>query len=124
VKRGVLVLGFLLLLMFDTLGQVGFKMIALHTAPVEISPRFALLLMAEPWTLAVIIAYLGAFLTYMSLMRNLAIGPLFAATHLDIVTIAFIGVMVFHETLAPVQLLGCLAILLGLAVLSKGGARS
>jgi drug/metabolite transporter (DMT)-like permease len=124
VRRSALILGFLMLLMFDTLGQVGFKMVALHTSPVEISLSFALRLVAEPWVAAVIIAYLGAFLTYMSLMRNLAIGPLFAATHLDIVTIAFIGVIFFRETLAPLQLLGCFAILLGLAVLSKSGARS
>ncbi len=119
-----LALGFAVLLAFDTLGQVGFKLVADHTSPVLFELDYLLRLIREPWALAVVVAYLGAFITYMSLMKYAPIGPLFAASHLDIVVIALVGVAFFHETLSLAQVAGCLTIIAGIAILSRDEANS
>ncbi len=123
-NRLYLALGFALLLAFDTLGQIGFKMVAIHTEPVEAELAYLLRVLTQPWSLAVVVAYLGAFVTYMSLMKYAPIGPLFAASHLEIVVIAIFGVLFFHETLSLVQIIGCISIIVGIAVLSQDEAES
>lgn len=117
-RRTHFLLGFIALLAFDTLGQVGFKLVANHTAPVEATPAFFARLPHEPWVLAVLIAYGGAFMTYMSLIKNAPVGPLFAASHLDIVTVAGISLFAFDERLTSVQVVGCIAILGGVLLLA------
>jgi drug/metabolite transporter (DMT)-like permease len=124
-RKGVILTGFLALLAFDTLGQVAFKLAGSHTAPVALDLDFVLRLWREPWLIGIVVAYLGAFLTYMTLMKDAPIGPLFAASHLEIVSVSLISVLAFKESLAPWQMLGCLAIVAGvclLAVLEEGEA--
>jgi multidrug transporter EmrE-like cation transporter len=113
------VLGFIVLLAFDTFGQVGFKMVAERTHPVLPEIAYLVRLLHEPWVIAVIVAYIGAFIVYMSLMKSAPIGPLFAASHLELVTVAIVGVVVFGESLGPMQIVGCLAILGGIALLAR-----
>jgi drug/metabolite transporter (DMT)-like permease len=112
-------LGFIVLLGFDTFGQVGFKMVAERTHPVLPELAFLVRLVQEPWVLAVALAYIGAFIVYMSLMKSAPIGPLFAASHLELVTVAIVGVVVFGESLGPIQIVGCLAILGGIVLLAR-----
>jgi len=116
-SRPLFALGFVALLGFDTLGQIAFKLVATHTAPVELTFSFILRMISEPWVIAIGFAYGGAFVTYMGLMRHAAIGSLFAASHLEIVTVALASRVLFHETLTPLQLLGCAAILGGVGML-------
>lgn len=117
-KRGAFLAGFLALLAFDTLGQISFKMVADRTAPVVPDSAFVTRLLHEPWVLAIVLAYLGAFAIYMTLVRVAPIGPLFAGSHLEIVTVALAGVFLFGESLGTVQLLGCAAILAGVFLLA------
>jgi drug/metabolite transporter (DMT)-like permease len=62
-------------------------------------------------------SYLGAFAVYMTLMRHVAVGPLFAASHLELVTITAISVLWLGERFNWVQALGCLIILGGVVLL-------
>lgn len=117
-RRGALVLGLLALVAVDTLGQVAFKLAASSVAPVDFSQAFFGRIVVEPWILAIAAAYLAAFLLYMTLMRKIAIGPLFAAAHLEIVAVAILSVVFFGEHLNLVQLLGCLAIVGGVIMLA------
>ena len=110
--------GFVALLAFDTLGQISFKLAAEQTSPVEPTLDFFGRLTEEPWVLAVLVAYGGAFLTYMTLMKKAPIGPLFAASHLEIVSVAVISVYLFGERLSAIQILGSATILVGVLILA------
>ncbi|MFI5012632.1 MAG: EamA family transporter [Hyphomicrobiales bacterium] len=114
----MLLIGFIVLLAFDTLGQVAFKLAGEHAAPIDGGIEFLRRLSLEPWVLAIVAAYFGAFLTYMTLIKDAPIGPLFAASHLEIVTVSLISILVFGERLALVQIVGCLAILGGVCLLA------
>lgn len=117
-KRGMLVLGLLALVAVDTLGQLAFKLVATSVAPVDFSQAFFARVVVEPWILAIGAAYLSAFFLYMTLMKKIAIGPLFAAAHLEIVAVAILSVALFGERLNLVQILGCLAIVGGVILLA------
>ena len=54
----------------------------------------------------------------MTLLRYAPIGPAFAATHLDIVTVLVVSVMWLGETLSRPQIVGAALILTGITVLA------
>ena len=64
------------------------------------------------------LGYLATFLLYMTLIRNVHVGPAFAASHLEIVTVLIFSVFYFGERLTPVQMAGCVAIMTGVAILA------
>ena len=68
--------------------------------------------------LAVLAGYAAAFVVYLTLIRNVAIGPAFAATHMEIVTVTLISVLVFEEAITLVQGVGCCAVVAGVLVLA------
>jgi drug/metabolite transporter (DMT)-like permease len=110
--------GFLALLAFDTLGQIAFKITGGNVAPIQASFGFAGRLLTEPWTLVIVLAYAGAFVIYMTLIRDAPVGPLFAASHLEIVSVTALSIVLFGERLNFVQFLGCAAILGGVLLLA------
>lgn len=122
--RWLFYVGFVALLGFDTLGQIAFKLTAMATEPVEPSLAFVGRLLQEPWAWGIAVAYGGAFLTYVMLMRSTAIGPLFAASHLEILTVAAASFYLFGERLAPIQIVGCLTILAGAVVLAHAEGKA
>jgi drug/metabolite transporter (DMT)-like permease len=117
-KRVHFASGFLTLLAFDTLGQIAFKLTADHVAPVAFGLDFVARLMREPWALAIVFAYGTAFVTYMTLIRDAPVGPLFAASHLEIVTVALLSVALFGEHLSLAQVIGCIAVVSGVILLA------
>jgi len=72
----------------------------------------------ERWIYLAVAGYLGAFVTWMTLLRYAPIGPAFAATHLDIVTVLVVSVMWLGETLSRPQIVGAALILTGITVLA------
>ena len=54
----------------------------------------------------------------MTLLRYAPIGPAFAATHLDIVTVLVVSVMWLGESLSPPQVVGAFLILTGITFLA------
>lgn len=117
-KRLYFLIGFIALLAFDTLGQVGFKLTGNNVMPIEPNIDFLHRLIMEPWALAIVVAYGGAFLTYMTLIKEAPVGLLFAASHLEIVTVTAISMVVFGDRLNSVQMVGCVAILAGVLLLA------
>ncbi|HZT48839.1 MAG TPA: EamA family transporter [Hyphomicrobiaceae bacterium] len=115
--------GFLLLIAVDTFVQIAFKFAGENTLPVTFDAAWLQRVAAEPWLLGVAVGGIAAFLTYMTLIRHAPIGPAFAASHLDIVSITLFSVWYFGDRLSLMQVLGCSAIVLGVLVLAYGESR-
>ena len=111
-------IGFLVLLAFDTLGQVGFKLAAEAGGEPSASLRWLAAIFADKWIYLSVCGYLGAFFTWMTLLKHAPIGPAFAASHLEIVSVLAISVTVLGETLSFRQAVGALLILAGIGVLA------
>ena len=113
------VTGFLVLMVFDTLSQLCFKLAALHAAPFAADGPWLLRVAREPWVYGAIAGYLGAFVTYMSLLKHAPVGPAFAASHLNVVSVLLVSAWLLHERLSLPQLVGAALIVLGILVLAR-----
>ncbi len=116
--RRFYVIGFLILLAFDTLAQIGFKFAAVAAAPPELGVAWLGRIATEKWIYFAVAGYGGAFVTWMTLLRYAPIGPAFATTHLDIVTVLLVSVTWLGETLTRPQIVGAALILIGIAILA------
>ena len=117
-KRSTMLLGFLLLIAIDTFVQIGFKLAGNNTLPVTLDLPWLDRVTREPWLLGVLVGYGVAFLVYMTLIKHAPIGPAFAASHLEIVSVTLFSVRVFGDTVTMWQALGCCAIVSGVVVLA------
>jgi multidrug transporter EmrE-like cation transporter len=115
-KRTVL-LGFLLLLAFDTAGQVGVRLAADKLADFD-GVQWLMQIAREPFIGWVLLCYLGAFLTYVTLLKHAPVGPAYAAAHGHIVTVLIISYFYFEERLTPLQTMGAVAIMCGVVLLA------
>lgn len=116
--RRFYLVGFLLLMAFDTLAQVSFKFAATHALPLDFSVEWLTRVFGRPWIYGAFVGYVGAFFTWMSLLKHAPIGPAFAASHLEIVTVMLVSVYLFDERVGPAQVLGAIAIVAGIACLA------
>jgi drug/metabolite transporter (DMT)-like permease len=119
-------IGFFVLMCFDTMAQVGFKLAAngsLGDFPKSFSAQHVgswiwNVIGSQHWIYFSVCGYLGAFITWMTLLKHAPIGPAFAASHLYIVTVMLISVAFFQEKLSTLQVVGCLFIMGGIFVLA------
>ncbi|KAF1047892.1 DMT family transporter [Xylophilus sp.] len=116
-KRFYLI-GFLVLMAFDTLAQVSFKIAGEQALPLELSPAWIARVFGRPWIYGAFVGYVGAFFTWMTLLRRAPIGPAFAASHLEIISVLAVSVLVFGETIGWPQVAGGLLIVAGIACLA------
>ncbi|SEV83091.1 EamA family transporter [Luteibacter sp. 329MFSha] len=116
-KRFYLV-GFALLLAFDSLNLVCFKMAGAHALPVEVSTAWLARVFAHPWIYGAVLGYIGAFVTWMSLLKHAPIGPAFAASHLEVVSVMALSWWLFAEPVTPTQIAGAIAIVAGIVCLA------
>jgi drug/metabolite transporter (DMT)-like permease len=123
-SRRFYTIGFAVLIAFDTLTQVSFKLTTIHTG--EFTPRVAWLVgvFGQPWIWGAIVGYAGAFITWMTLLKHAPVGPAFAASHLEVVTVLIVSVLAFGEHLSLLQGAGAFCILLGIACLSLSADQS
>ncbi|MGA9422735.1 MAG: EamA family transporter [Rhodanobacteraceae bacterium] len=112
--------GFALLMGFDTLSQICFKYAGIHALPVQADVTWLTRLFTQPWVYGAVIGYLGAFLVWMALLKRAPIGPAFAASHLEVVSVLLLSVPLFGEHIGPVQGLGAVAIVAGIVCLALG----
>lgn len=120
--RRFYLVGFLLLLSFDTMAQLCLKFVGDQALPLELSVAWVARVLGEPWILGALAGYLGAFFTWMTLLKHAPIGPAFAASHLEIVTVMGASALLFDERLHGPQLVGAALILLGIVVLAMSEA--
>jgi drug/metabolite transporter (DMT)-like permease len=109
--------GFLLLMSFDTLAQISFKYAGTQALPVAASVAWLLRVFGQPWIYGALIGYVGAFFTWMALLKHAPIGPAFAASHLEVVSVMALSIWLFGEHLDAARLLGAIAIVAGIVCL-------
>lgn len=115
-RRSIL-LGFLLLLTFDTASQVGVKL-AGERIGTGGDLDWLMRVVQEPLIHVVLACYAGAFVTYIALLKYAPVGPAYAAAHGHIVTVLVISILFLGERLTLLQGLGGLAILSGIMILA------
>ena len=116
--KRVILIGFLLLLSFDTLSQIGMKIAGDRIASSTSELIWIRRVIREPLIYGVLICYLGAFFTYTTLLRYAPVGPSYAAAHGHIVAVMAISLLFMGETFTLVQAAGAAAIISGIAVLA------
>ena len=111
-------IGFLVLMAFDTLAQLSFKQAGNAALPLEMSPAGLMRVFGEPWIYGAFVGYIGAFFTWMSLPKRAPIGPAFAASHLEIISVLALSHYLFNEEIGWSQIVGCLFIIAGIICLA------
>ena len=111
-------IGFAALIVFDTLTQVFFKLATQHTGPFEAHTGWLFGIINNGWIFGAMLGYVLAFFTWMTLLKHAPVGPAFAASHLEVVTVLIISVAFFGEHLSLIQIVGGVSIVLGIMCLS------
>ncbi len=111
-------IGFLLLMAFDTLAQLSFKLAGDHALPLEFNTGWLLRVFGQPWIYGAFVGYVGAFFTWMTLLKHAPIGPAFAASHLEIISVLLLSALLFDEHISWLQAVGGLFILGGIVCLA------
>lgn len=116
--RRFYLIGFLLLMAFDTLAQLSFKFAAAHAEPLALSAEWLWRVFGQPWIYGAFVGYIGAFFCWMTLLKHAPIGPAFAASHLEIVSVMLMSVWLFDERIGWPQALAALLIGAGIVCLA------
>lgn len=111
-------IGFTILVLFDTLVQLSFKYAGDHAFPPEANWAWIVRVFGHPWIYVAVIGYVGNFFTWMTLLKHAPIGPAFAVTHLEVVSVMLFSVWLFHEPLTAPRIIGALAIVAGIICLA------
>jgi drug/metabolite transporter (DMT)-like permease len=111
-------IGFAILLFFDTLTQFGFKLAANGALPAAMSIEWIGRLLMQQWLYVAVVSYVGAFITYMTVLKHAPIGPAFAATNMQIVTVLIVSALFLKEHMTLWQVGGSLLILGGIICLA------
>lgn len=116
--RTFYLIGFILLLAVDTLAQISFKHAANAALPMTGDAAWLARIVVTPWLYVAISGYVAAFFTWMALLRHAPIGPAFAVSHLEVVTVTLLAVPLFGETIGWPQVAGGLLIVAGIVCLA------
>ena len=116
--RRFYLIGFLVLVGFDTFAQVCFKLTANAAFPPEMDAAWIVRVLSSPWVYCAIACYIGAFVTWMTLLEHAPIGPAFAASHLEVISVMALSVVLFHEHVGAPQLAGSALIIAGIVCLA------
>ncbi len=114
--------GFLLLLAFDTVAQICLKLAGNHAGPFEPTLTWVYAIASGVFVYGAIAGYLGAFFTWITLLKNAPIGPAFAASHLDVISVLILSAVLFQEPIRPAHIVGCLAIVAGIVCLAMNSS--
>ena len=112
-------IGFLCLMASDATAQLCFKFVGMDAEPLDFSLAWALRVLASPWAYGALAGYLCSFVAWMTLLRHAPIGPAFAASHLEVVTVTILSAWIFHEPFTLPKIAGGLLILLGVLCLAR-----
>ena len=122
-KRDFYAIGFGVLIVFDTLTHVAIKLSSSHSGGFEMSSAWLLSIAQSPWLYVAVLGYLGAFVSWMTLLKHAPVGPAFAASHLGMIGVLAVSTFYFGEKLSVMQLVGACCIVLGIVCLSISEAK-
>lgn len=114
--------GFLVLLSFDTCAQLCFKFASMDALTPDFSVDWFMSLFGKPWVYGAILGYILTFITWMTLLKHAPVGPSVAASHMELVTVTILSVWLFNEPLNTYKIVGGALILLGVVCLGKAEA--
>ena len=117
-KARFYVVGFTVLIAFDTGVQIALKLAARETGAFVLQRSWFQSAIANPWIYAAIAGYIITFVTWMTLLERAPVGPAFVASHLQVVTVLAASVVLFHETLSAKQITGAICIAFGIVFVS------
>jgi drug/metabolite transporter (DMT)-like permease len=113
------IVGFCILLSFDTLAQISFKYASIHALPITFDIPWLIRIFTQPWIYGAFVGYIGAFFTWMTLLKHAPVGPSFAASHLELITVTLFSIWLFNEPLTLPKVIGATLIILGVLFLAK-----
>ena len=113
------IIGFLALMSFDTLAQISFKFASIHAMPLTYDMAWLIRVLSHYWIYGAILGYIGAFFTWMTLLKHAPVGPAFAASHLELISVTLLSIWLFNEPLTLAKVIGAVLILLGVIFLAK-----
>ena len=111
-------IGFGILLLFDTLGQTSFKLAATAAEPLAMSMDWVVRVFTNVWVYVAIFGYIVTFLAWMTLLRHAPVGPAFAAAHMEVVTVMIVSIWLFNDHITFGRFLGALLIVVGIICLA------
>lgn len=111
-------IGFGILLLFDTLGQTSFKLAATAAEPLAMSMEWVVRVFTNVWVYVAIFGYIVTFLAWMTLLRHAPVGPAFAAAHMEVVTVMIVSIWLFNDHITFGRFLGALLIVIGIICLA------
>ncbi|WP_343596154.1 EamA family transporter [Acinetobacter sp.] len=117
--RSFYIIGFLVLMAFDTLAQISFKFASIHAMPLSFDLPWLIRVFSHPWIYGAFVGYIGAFFTWMSLLKHAPVGPAFAASHLELISVTILSMWLFNEPLTLTKIIGALFIICGVFFLAK-----
>ncbi len=118
-RKTFYIVGFVALIVCDTFSQICFKMAAINAEPFLIEVEWLIRVLETSWVYGAISGYLGAFVIWMTLLRQAPVGPAFAASHLEVVGVMVVSIPLFGEALSLSQFLGALLIVAGVVCLAQ-----
>jgi drug/metabolite transporter (DMT)-like permease len=118
------IIGFLVLMMFDTLAQISFKFASVHAMPLSFDLPWLIRVFAHPWIYGAFVGYIGAFFTWMTLLKYAPVGPAFAASHLELISVTLLSIWLFNEPLTLIKIIGALFIISGVFFLAKDESKA
>lgn len=113
------IIGFLALLSFDTLAQISFKYASIHALPVTFDLPWLSRVFSQPWIYGAFIGYIGSFFTWMTILKHAPVGPSYAASHLEIISVTLLSIWLFNEPLTLAKIIGAILIIVGVCFLAK-----
>lgn len=111
-------IGFTVLLIFDTIAQCSFKLAAIHAEPLAMSIDWLVRVFSNPWIYISIAGYIFTFFTWMTLLKKAPVGPAFAASHFEVVTVMIASIWLFNEPITLFKLIGTILIVSGIVFLA------
>ncbi|HEX3582453.1 MAG TPA: EamA family transporter [Thermoanaerobaculia bacterium] len=113
-------IGFVVLMCCDTLAQCGIKVASLHAGALSFHLPWVIAMLHQPWLWWALVGYIGAFFAWITLLRHAPVGPAFAASHLEKVSVILVSVMWLGEVLSMIQVAGVVLVLGGIALIGLG----
>ena len=115
---------FPLLMAFDTLAQLCFRVRRRGGPAGRGQHRLAAARAVAALVYGAILGYVGAFFTWMSLLRHAPIGPAFAASHLEVISVLPLSAWLLNEPPTLHHLVGTVLIVAGIVARSRRSRRS
>ena len=115
-------LAWLLLLGFETVCQISLKKAGLDVGAFDFSRNAFVRALSQPWLWSAIGCYIGAFLSWITILRKSTLSAAFATSAIVFVAVMAASWMVFGEHVGTMQIAGSLIILAGILMLGADEA--